>query len=181
MRIMMRGRSMMAVAATLAFGALTTLSAQSQGNTYSATLVPGQENPALSKPGSGTITLDIDEAAGEINYVLTYTGLVDVRQSHIHFEKPAINGGIFLWLCKTATNPGPTPNKTPDCPVGSGSVSGTLLASDVQGVPAQRLVAGDFASAVAQIRNGLAYANVHTGENPGGEIRGQIQQGGGHK
>ena len=42
--------------------------------------------------------------------------MVDVRQSHIHFEKPALNGGIFLWLCKTSTNPGPTPGKTLECP-----------------------------------------------------------------
>jgi len=163
-----------------AAGALT-LSAQSQGTRYSATLVPGQENPALSTPASGTITLDVDAAAGEIDYELSYTGLVDVRQSHIHFEKPALNGGIFLWLCKTATNPGPTPGKTPDCPVGSGTISGTLLASDVQGIANQRLAAGDFESAVAQIRNGLAYANVHTGANLGGEIRGQIQLGSSHK
>jgi hypothetical protein len=155
-----------------------TLSAQSQGNSYSATLVPGQENPALVSPASGTITLNIDESAdGQIEYELSYTGLVDVRQAHIHFEKPALNGGIFLWLCKTATNPGPTPGKTPDCPVGSGSVSGTLLPSDVQGIASQRLVAGDFDAAVAQIRDGLAYANVHTGANLGGEIRGQIRQG----
>jgi hypothetical protein len=60
-------------------------------------------------------------------------------------------------------------------------VSGTLNASDVQGIAGQRFVAGDFASAVAQIRNGLAYANVHTAVSPGGEIRGQIQQGGSHK
>ncbi|MBK5299110.1 MAG: CHRD domain-containing protein [Vicinamibacteria bacterium] len=156
-------------------------SAQSQGNRYSATLVPGQENPALSTPAWGTITLNINEAAGEIDYELSYTGLVDVRQAHIHFEKPALNGGIMLWLCKTATNQGPTPGTTPDCPVGSGSASGTLLASNVLGIATQRLAAGDFVAAVAQIRNGLAYANVHTAVSPGGEIRGQITQGGGHK
>ena len=133
---MTRHTVLTALAVTVMAGALTTLSAQSQGNRYSATLVPGQENPALSTPASGTITLNIDEAAGEITYELSYTGLVDVRQSHIHFEKPAVNGGIFLWLCKTTINPGPTPGKTPECPVGSGTVSGTLNASDVQGIVA---------------------------------------------
>jgi len=178
---MTRDTGLAAVALMVVVGALTALSAQSQGNKYSATLVPGQENPALSTPASGRITLDIDDTAGEISYELSYEGLVDVRQAHIHFEKPALNGGIFLWLCKTATNPGPTPGTTPDCPVGSGSVSGTLLASDVLGITAQRFPAGNFANAVAQIRDGLAYANVHTGASLGGEIRGQIQQGGGHK
>lgn len=175
---MKRDAGMAAVALMIAVGALATLSAQSQGNTYSATLVPGQENPALAAPGVGTIRLDIDEGAGEISYELSYEGLVDVTQGHIHFEKPTNNGGIFLWLCKTAANPGPTPGKTPDCPATGGTVTGTLIASDVQGIANQRLAAGDFASAIAQIRDGLSYANVHTASSPGGQIRGQLIQGG---
>lgn len=178
---MKRDTGIAAVVMFVAVAASATLSAQGHGKKYSATLVPGQENPALATSASGSITLTIDEGAGEIDYELTYEGLVDVRQAHIHFEKPALNGGIFLWLCKTATNQGPTPGKTPDCPVGSGTVSGTLLPSDVQGIANQRFPAGDFAAAVEQIRNGLAYANVHTLLSPGGEIRGQIQQGNAHK
>ncbi len=174
------GRLSMALVVSVSVSGLVA-SAQSQGNRYSATLVPGQENPALAAAGSGSIVLDIDERAGEITYALTYEGLVDVLQSHIHFEKPALNGGVMLWLCKTAAVQGPTPATTPDCPVGGGTVSGTLLSSDVRAIAAQRLSAGDFASAVAQIRNGLAYANVHTAANTGGQIRGQIQQGGGRK
>jgi hypothetical protein len=173
-------RLAVAVAASVGLSGLVA-AAQGQGNRYSATLVPGQENPALAAPGGGTITLDIDETAGEIAYELSYEGLVDVRQAHIHFEKPALNGGIMLWLCKTATNPGPTPATTPDCPVGSGTVSGTLLAADVQAIASQRLTAGDFEAAVQQIRDGLAYANVHTGAHLGGQIRGQISKGGSHK
>lgn len=170
------GRLSMALVASVGLSGLVA-SAQSQGNRYSATLEPGQENPALAGPGKGRIVLDIDEREGEIDYELSYEGLVDVLQAHIHFEKPGLNGGVMLWLCKTAANPGPTPATTPDCPVGGGTVSGTLLSSDVRGIATQKLTAGDFASAVAQIRNGLAYANVHTAVNTGGQIRGQITQG----
>jgi hypothetical protein len=175
---MKREAGLAAVALMVAVGTLGTLSAQSQGRRYSATLESGQENPALSAPGGGVILLDIDEAAGEISYVLAYQGLSDVRQAHIHFEKPALNGGIMLWLCKSPTNQGPTPATTPDCPPEAGTVSGTLVATDVLAIANQKLTAGDFASAVAQIRGGFAYANVHTGANPGGQIRGQIGQGG---
>jgi hypothetical protein len=152
--------------------------AQGQGRRYSATLVAAQENPALAAPGVGKIVLDIDERGGEIGYSLSYQGLTDVRQAHIHFEKPALNGGIMLWLCNSPTNQGPTPATTPACPVDGGTVSGALTASDVRGIDAQRLTAGDFATAVHLIRTGFAYANVHTGANPGGQIRGQISQGG---
>jgi len=154
-------------------------SAQSSGNKYSATLTPGQEVPSLSTPGTGSITVVIDEAAEEISYELSYSGLEDVRQAHIHFGQPGVSAGIMLWLCKTATNPGPAGNTLPTCPAEAGSVSGTLTDTDVLGV--QRLAAGDFINAVKQIRLGLAYANVHTGLSTGGEIRGQLHPGGADK
>ena len=158
-------------------GAVVTL-AQPNARRYSATLVPGQENPALATPGVGTILLDLDENSQEIRYALAFNDLSGVTQAHIHFEKPGLNGSIMLWLCKSATNPGPTPETTPDCPAPGGVVTGTLTASDVRPIAAQGLAAGDFANALAQIRNGLTYANVHTTSFPGGQIRGQIEQGG---
>jgi hypothetical protein len=164
-------------ALAVGLGAVATM-AQSQGRRYSATLVPGQENPALATPGVGTIVLDLDEQSQEIRYALVFNDLSGVTQAHIHFEKPALNGSIMLWLCKSATNPGPTPDTTPDCPPPGGVVTGTLTAADVRPIAAQGLAGGDFANAVAQIRNGLTYANVHTTSFPGGQIRGQIQQGG---
>ena len=152
--------------------------AQNRASRFSATLVAAQENPALAAPGVGRIVVDIDERKGEIAYTLSFHGLADVRQAHIHFEKPALNGGIMLWLCNSASSPGPTPATTPACPVDSGTVSGVLLASDVRAIATQQLNAGDFEKAVQLIRGGFAYANVHTGLNPGGQIRGQIGQGG---
>jgi hypothetical protein len=155
-----------------------TATAQAQPRRYSATLVPGQENPSLATPGVGTIILDIDADSQEIRYLLAFNDLSGVTQAHIHFEKPGANGPIMLWLCKTESNQGPTPATTPNCPAPGAAVTGTLVPSDVRGLPAQGLGAGDFANAVAQIRNGLTYANVHTTAFPGGQIRGQILQGG---
>ncbi len=176
--MMRRVAGIAAIALLMTVGALTTASAQN-GRKYSATLVSAQENPGLAQPGVGRITLKIGD--DEIAYELSFEGLADVRQAHIHFEKPALNGGIMLWLCNSATNPGPTPTLTPPCPVSGGTVSGTLAASDVQAIVAQKLTAGDFNTAVDLIRGGFAYANVHTGANPGGQIRGQIGQGGDHR
>ena len=133
---MKREAGLAAVAVMVACAALATLSAQSQGRTYSATLVPGQENPALAAPGSGTITLDIDEKAGEIHYELTYEGLVDVRQGHIHFEKPALNGGIMLWLCDSTANPAPAPSDVPTCPTEAGAARRASVARCRRAIPA---------------------------------------------
>jgi hypothetical protein len=178
----MRRDVLMTAAMIFAVGTLVTMSAQSNGRRYSATLEPGQETPnTLAAPGGGTITLDIDEKAGEISYELSFGGLMsDVTQAHIHFAQRAMSGGIMLWLCQTAANPSPTAT-TPFCPVGGGTVSGTLVSTDVRPIANQRVNAEDFAQAVAQIRAGLTYANVHTVAHGPGQIRGQITQGGSHK
>jgi hypothetical protein len=85
-----------------------------------------------------------------------------------------VNGGIVVWLCGTATNPGP-PN-TPSCPAGSsGEVAGTITAAQVQAT-AQGIAANEFEELLAAIGEGATYANVHTTKYGGGEIRGQILQ-----
>ena len=153
------------------------------GGKYSAALVSDQEVPAVSSQASGTITLDIDEDNEEITYELSFTGLSSVvAQAHIHLGQPSVNGGIMLWLCE-GTSLSPLAS-TPTCPQ-SGTVTGTLTPADVVAIggnnAGQQISAGEFAEAVAAIKKGLAYANVHTAISGGGEIRGQIRQGGGHK
>lgn len=177
------GIARLAVAVAASVGLSGLVAVAQSGSRYSAGLVPEQEVPAVSSQARGTITLDIDEDAEEIRYELSFEGLSStVAQSHIHFAQAGVNGGIALWLCEgTSTSPIAT---TPTCPQ-EGSVSGVLTPSDVVAIgggnAGQQIAAGDFDEAVAFIRKGLGYANVHTALSPGGEIRGQIRQGGGHK
>jgi hypothetical protein len=134
-----------------------------------------QENPDISSAAKGTFKVEIEKGDTQISYELTYSGLEsDVRQAHIHFGKAGVNGGISLWLCGTATNPGPAGTQT--CPQ-SGTVTGTLLAANVQAITAQGIGLGEFGEVVAAIRAGHAYANVHTATFGGGEIRAQIGSG----
>jgi hypothetical protein len=169
-------------AATAASVCLAGMMVSAQGGgRYSATLVGDQEVPAVSTNATGSIKLDIDEDGEEITYELSYSGLQgNVTQSHIHFGQSGVNGGIVLWLCKTDQVVAPVPPTCPD--PHSGTVTGTLVPDSVQGTAAntQQINADEFAEAVAFIRKGLGYANVHTNLSPGGEIRGQILQGAGH-
>ena len=145
----------------------------------SADLQPSNEVPAVSSPAAeGHFSAEIDTDAGEITYELTFSGLqAPVAQSHIHFAQPNVNGNIVVWLCGTATNPGPAGTQV--CPQ-SGTITGVIHGTNIQNVPTQGIAPGDFDELVDAIRNGLAYANVHTAQSPGGEIRGQIRRGGGH-
>ena len=141
-----------------------------------ATLTGDEEVPVVSTVASGDFRAKISFDEQSISYVLTYSGLQGtVTQSHIHVAQPSVNGVIVIWLCQTATNPSPIAG-TQTCPQ-SGTISGTITAADVVApAPApQQILAGDLFKVIAAIRDGFAYANVHTNLSTGGEIRGQIE------
>jgi CHRD domain len=141
---------------------------------YAAQLVSAQEVPSVSSVARGSFRATVDEAGQTIEYELTFTDLeAAVSQAHIHTAQHGVNGGIMLWLCGTPALPGPV--GTPACPA-SGTITGTLTPTQIVAVPAQGIAPGEFAEVVAALRNGVAYANVHSAKFPGGEIRGQISR-----
>src|SRR5712691_8126366 len=92
--------------------------------------------PVLNTSGSGTAVLNINDAQDQISYTLTYTGLANVTQAHIHVGSADIAGPIILFLC---TNPSLGGGAAPAgaagaqaCPQGSTvTVTGTLTAVDL--------------------------------------------------
>jgi hypothetical protein len=139
-----------------------------------ADLVGYQENPTLSSPATGTLDVEISKDGESLAYTLTYSGFpTNVRFAHIHIGRPAINGGVMVFLCTNETPPAGIPIPPP-CPQGSGTVSGTLSAADVLAVAAQAIAAGEFGEVVQALRAEAAYGNVHTTQFGGGEIRGQV-------
>jgi len=145
-------------------------------------------NPATANtPGNGTAVLNISEDQTKVTYTLTYAGLSNVLQAHIHVGSADVSGPIILFLCTNiglganVPCPGAGPIPTPQaCPTSAGTVEGTLTAADLSckaalataGTPA----INSFADAVTQLFIGNTYTNVHTLANPGGEIRGQDGQ-----
>ena len=139
-----------------------------------------EENPDISTVGTGSFEARLSKDGTSLHYKLSYSGLEgNVQQSHVHFGKPAINGGISFFLC---TNLGNGPAGTPLCPgTTEGTVEGDIEAADVLALvtppPAtagQGIEAGNLAEILAAMRAGHAYANVHTTKWPGGEIRAQL-------
>jgi hypothetical protein len=157
--------------------------AQQGVNVFTATLAGEHEVPLVSSPAQGTFRAEIDEAAEMVHYELSYSGFTTaVRQSHIHIAQPFASGAIMVWLCDSATNPAPATVDVPACPQGEGTVSGMISASDVgTGSSGQGVAPGEFAEFIAAIRSGNAYANVHSAQSAGGEIRGQLKPGEGPK
>lgn len=147
---------------------------------FKARLTVFQEVPPKLTNAHGTFRARINGNSVEV--VLTYSDLSsDVLFSHIHFGQSRVNGGIFVFLCNNVLGPLP-PNPVPagvlappTCPTPSGTVTRTFTAADIfPTVPDQGIRAQNFADALRAIRSGETYANVHSKNFPGGEIRGQI-------
>jgi hypothetical protein len=145
-----------------------------------ARLVSFNEVPAVSSAARGFFRAVIDEAAGTITYSLSYdgggTGLATVLQSHLHLGQHHTNGGISVWLCGNASTTPPVnpPAGTQPCPPAPAEITGVIMAANVTGPAGQGIAAGEFAELLAAIRSGAVYANAHSVQFPGGEIRGQV-------
>ena len=93
-------------------------------------------------------------------YSIDVTGLVDVTVVHIHGPAAVgVNASPIQDLCNAGDAP-PCDTTTP--------LTGVLVA----GAGARSRIS--FDSLVVLMGNGMAYVNVHTDANPGGDIRGQI-------
>ena len=147
-------------------------------DTVTARLSGFQETPlTINSPGSGEFIATIRPDETAIDYVLTYRDLSSpVTQAHLHFGRPAITGGIVLFLCTNLTPPKgvPTPQACPNAPA---TITGTLTAADVIPLPDQGIDPGaaGFAEMIEAIRVDAAYANVHTTVHLGGEIRSRLR------
>jgi CHRD domain len=149
------------------------------GSLPSATAFP---TGAVLSDGTGTVSLQLNQKAGTIDYTLSYSKVGTtppktgtVSQAHIHFGKSRDSGGVLVFFC---TNLAPISQA---CPKNSGTVSGTWTKADVQAIAGQNVAAGDFDALVDALASNTAYANVHTTSGttpdtafPAGEIRGQI-------
>lgn len=132
-----------------------------------------QEVPAISTVASGRFRAVIDTKANTITWKLNYEGLEGaVQQSHVHFGQMSVNGGVSFFLC---SNLGNGPAGTQACPEGPAELSGVITPDLVVGPSGTGIEAGAMAEIIAAIRNGTAYANVHSTKWPAGEIRGQLR------
>src|SRR3977135_1923807 len=81
-------------------------SADAGAATLSARLSGFAEVPPNLTNGSGSFHATVQ--GNSLTYKLSFSNLSStVTQSHIHFAQSGVSGGIVIWLCGSATNPGP--------------------------------------------------------------------------
>jgi hypothetical protein len=158
-------------------GVGTAAIAHDRSNRLEAFLHGYEEVPAVSTAALGSFKASISRDESRIDWQLTYGGAFNgnVTQAHVHFAQKSVNGGIAVFFC---TNLGNGPAGTQPCPPATGDrvmIKGTWQAADVgAGANAQGLAAGELGELIRALRAGVAYANVHSSTQPGGEIRGQV-------
>jgi len=135
---------------------------------FSAKLLGDSEVPPINSAGTATFHMEIGTT---ITFSLTFSGLSsNLLVSHLHFAPTKVAGGVMIFLCGGGNQP--------VCPAAtSGTITGTITANNVTGPITQGITAGDLTSALEAVREGNAYANMHTDNFKGGEIRGQVRRG----
>ena len=123
------------------------VSATAQAETFYAYLSSAQEVPTNASTGKGYARVVLNEAALTITFTVVYTGLSSAQTAgHIHAPAAiGANAGVVIGF--------PVVGGT------SGTITGTLPITVGQ---------------IAQLRAHQGYVNIHTTNNGGGEIRGQL-------
>jgi CHRD domain-containing protein len=145
--------------------------ADSQTNNFRAHLDGYHETPlSISTNATGSFRARLNPTGDELTYELEYSGLEggNVLFAHVHIGQIGTTGGVMFFLCGGGGKPA--------CPNSPATVTGTVNASNIIGPSGQGVSPGEFEEAIAAMRDGAAYANVHTAVYQPGEIRGQINE-----
>ena len=129
---------------------------------YKAQLSGQDEVPKTESPATGEAEFTIP-ANDTIKYRVNVTGISNATMAHIHMGKAGENGDPVVDLLNTPTS------KDKDTAYGMifrGNISDSSLKGALQGKTLDDLAAA--------MDSGDTYVNVHTTENPNGEIRGQL-------
>ena len=117
-------------------------------------------------PAQGQVIFSLSKDGSRLHFKLIVANLENVTMAHIHLAPPGENGPPVVWLY---------PSRPPMLMIGgetNGLLSqGTITENDLVDL----LMGGTLEDLLAEMMMGRTYVNVHTVENPAGEIRGQIR------
>jgi uncharacterized protein (UPF0548 family) len=122
----------------------------------SAVLSGAQEVPPVAGAATGSATVTVHDSRTLIEVTLNVSNLSDITAAHIHLGKGGVNGPVLLPLATASfTSPLQRGLTAADFTAGTGGLA-------------------SFADVAQAILEGRTYINVHTTQQPGGAIRGQV-------
>jgi CHRD domain len=157
--------SLSLVTTTIALISLTYLSSVittpvfAEQQKFTAQLSGDQQVPPIQTSASGSAWFK--PMQDNVGFEVNVTDIQGVTMAHIHSGKQGENGPPIVPLYKSDT---PT-----------GQMSGVLAQGNATADTFQGPMAGkSISDLVTVMQNGETYVNIHTQQNPDGEIRGQI-------
>ena len=127
---------------------------------FSAHLSGNEEVPPVNSQAQGQVLLQLESDG--LHFKLIVANIENVTAAHLHLAQPGMNGPIVAFLF-----PGPTTDSKTQGVLAQGVITAANLVGPLRDQPLSELIAA--------IQAGNVYANVHTTEFPGGEIRGQVR------
>ena len=135
---------------------------QQQGNQeFDVILTGAAEVPPVQTSASGFSELGVMDGGNSMEYDIIAINIDKVTQAHIHQGTSSEAGPVVATLFNASTPTGPTSGELTDGFITSANLEGPLQGKQLSDL-------------IALIQNGQAYVNVHTEQNPDGEIRGTI-------
>ena len=152
--------SILLILATLAVATIPTSITNSiaQEQRAIANLSGQEEVPPVQTQSTGIADFTLI-GMESVNYTVNASNIQGATAGHIHLGKPGENGPIVITLFKY------------DTPMDQVSETGSFTVADQEGPMAGQ----PFQELGTAALNGDLYVNIHTEQNPNGEIRGQIQ------
>jgi hypothetical protein len=124
---------------------------------FNATLTGGEEVPPVETQASGTAQFQM-LAENAMSYTVNATEIQGVTAGHIHTGNPGENGDVLVTLFSY------------DPSQDGVAETGTITADDLEGP----MTGSPLSDLMNAMEDGGTYINIHTEQNPDGEIRGQI-------
>ncbi|MFC4098411.1 CHRD domain-containing protein [Paenibacillus xanthanilyticus] len=129
--------------------------------TFKAFLKGRKEVPPVRTIAAGEAVFKLSRSRNRLFFSVAIRDINRVTQAHIHLGRRGENGPVVAFLFG--------PSKF-GISVTRGVIRGALTRHDLVGPLSGKTIL----DLVDEIKSGNAYVNVHTVQNPDGEIRGQI-------
>jgi hypothetical protein len=142
------------------------MSTERDRRNFRASLKGEEEVPPVETNAQGQAIFQVNRDGDSIDYKLIVANIENVTQAHIHLGPAGVNGPVVVWLYPA----GPPAELIP------GRFQGVLAEGTIKAANFVGELAGQELDALIELmETEEVYVNVHTLQNPPGEIRGQIK------
>ena len=127
--------------------------------------------PGIETDTRGQFRIQFNAALTKADFRLRVNEGVDITQAHLHCAPAGVNGQIVVFLFGLVADPG----VNIDGLLSEGELTNDSFEAGINCIATCGKTVNNIASLRAAILDGCIYANVHSVENRGGEVRGQVR------